>query len=1166
MPRRSNVEHGSPESAEETIERVLRTSLNQSTWKRLNRDRDRLYSIGAIPDDNETRLRTLVSTIFNAYWDRHKETDPKDDGARRGRYREVANLLVHAGIACPSFLADWSIDRVEEAEDALGIRSFNTVERVLANKYAYPGDQVLRRTGRCRHLHKGPGNGVLMYYLRKGKRDRREPNPDPAALHADNVFQGTKYERSRSEQWQEIGVGNTLYFSLETLLSDFAHDDVRDDPEKRVIIRVLSTALQRALRHHWFKPVRGESNMVQDWIPIRPIDLNDILIFLSRPQEWLDPHKIFEQGKYFDSNEFEEDTIRALKSKAKKWLLRYLGQSPGLNEYLKQRRMANQKERIRALHDLLTKVNSVLRGEVSERTPEIRSEFDRIVGRTVSLDENEDELSVMRVELIDALRSAEEQRVSIRESDEPGLPLSNVRDCLSEVFKEEFVRSVETHAFYEDPEYRKRSKTFFDLNRQGPEMYLHNFVLGKFTGMPGKFPPESFLLMTGVRSDSHENNEEFEKDIKGNIDLLEPGGVLLTDGIRESHSRIYRFEAIRSALHGEVRAEVVCDERTHNPVSVLIQKKHPRKSGGYLSEEEKKEMLREGVYFRSLGQMERLRPDLRIINTVRMQIARLAEGNVNVFNQQHERVQEELDRTLIYSVVGKFSQMYGVNDQSLIDAVQKTIRRTADQKHASERSRYGSRLHKPVVAEGDLDTPFHDLRMKVMKLFNATDEEDVRTEYEEALYAHMTERLYPSFTGETIPEQGLSEEKEREWRTLMLDQARNVTYEKSPFLDDPDVRRITEIIGDRLRQVVAARPEIQGDTPIIGGLAELSNEEVHTVRRMNATSPRINAHCHLPHSRIPSNNEFAESRMWEILEKKIQALKKTLRELRQRLDISPLTILKFAHCATNECLEERIREILEDDFGTYVTPLKVDFDLRDDADNLIRHYEGNVRPHIQKRLDTGGIFFVGGSWQDANDRYGSYFKDRVGRPLLEAILRGSEPVRYHGICFGYQTMADLIGEREGIRGLETESGALEFCPGPIKVLDRGPLFKDCPYRFTVMQTHSGHVCGLDSNSTVIRPLAISELTGLPIAYTAYGDRITGMQAHPEVRVRHQEDRSRLICELSDLDTALQDIFGIQSNDIQQMWANAAQHIKAEAGKHLLVNALLHHSEGLLHSL
>ena len=151
-----------------------------------------------------------------------------------------------------------------------------------------------------------------------------------------------------------------------------------------------------------------------------------------------------------------------------------------------------------------------------------------------------------------------------------------------------------------------------------------------------------FRLMTATRSDSHEDDETFLRDISANLDMLESGGVLVTDGIRASFSRRHRIEGIATILRrrSDVRCHVVVDRATNAVVTLVFQRLHP---DGYLSEEEM------GVCFdldcHALVPVSRVLSDpfTRISAEVRMRVLRSTGNRVDIFRG----VQSHLVRTIL---------------------------------------------------------------------------------------------------------------------------------------------------------------------------------------------------------------------------------------------------------------------------------------------------------------------------------------------------------------------------------------------------------------------------------------------------------------------------------------------------------------------------------------
>jgi len=87
---------------------------------------------------------------------------------------------------------------------------------------------------------------------------------------------------------------------------------------------------------------------------------------------------------------------------------------------------------------------------------------------------------------------------------------------------------------------------------------------------------EQVDLVFGCRSDSHLNGDEYRDFLTKVIDFLKPGGVYISDGVRESYTRILRFQTVLDILtngkeQGKYRALAVVDKVSGAPLSVYIE-------------------------------------------------------------------------------------------------------------------------------------------------------------------------------------------------------------------------------------------------------------------------------------------------------------------------------------------------------------------------------------------------------------------------------------------------------------------------------------------------------------------------------------------------------------------------------------------------------------------
>jgi hypothetical protein len=83
-------------------------------------------------------------------------------------------------------------------------------------------------------------------------------------------------------------------------------------------------------------------------------------------------------------------------------------------------------------------------------------------------------------------------------------------------------------------------------------------------------------MLFGCRSDSHLSGPEYKDFLMKALKLLKPGGVYLSDGVRESYTRILRYEEVLSIMESpeysqKYRAFAVVDCETGQSLSVYIE-------------------------------------------------------------------------------------------------------------------------------------------------------------------------------------------------------------------------------------------------------------------------------------------------------------------------------------------------------------------------------------------------------------------------------------------------------------------------------------------------------------------------------------------------------------------------------------------------------------------
>src|SRR5262249_16370196 len=150
------------------------------------------------------------------------------------------------------------------------------------------------------------------------------------------------------------------------------------------------------------------------------------------------------------------------------------------------------------------------------------------------------------------------------------------------------------------------------------------------------------------------------------------------------------------------------------------------------------------------------------------------------------------------------------------------------------------------------------------------------------------------------------------------------------------------------------------------------------------------------------------------------------------LEFPPITLFRF-DCVTNTFLAEQVREIIGNELTKDCLSSRVlRFDhTRENKPLSIKHYRQLDEKQIRRCLE-GNIVIVGGSWDDAYEKPGSVFEETVLETLMRELHKEHSLVQYIGICFGWQTMANIIGKRYSMEHLRTEPGSLEFCPSPTR--------------------------------------------------------------------------------------------------------------------------------------
>ncbi len=548
-------------------------------------------------------IREQVEEVF------HQLQEPRT----KHDYRFSLGFLSASGLIETILLEDWSVDRDASAEESLGISSFGALEQTLIDKY-YGG-----QSGVMTHLHKGPGKGNLMKRLRQEGR------------------------------CHQVGIGLTLCQTLDPFLENLANQEVLQLERERKFLKVLAFVLKKALKEKSLTMKGNFIGKIQKRVPF--VDLNEIFRILTVEGDfsrWLNVAK-----KDFQENEFEGERSLDVENVFLQFLSK-LFRGNKRKELLEDTdRLKNQWiEKIVILVVLSTEVNSHDPAHILESYwEEWRMKYFNATKEEVPEDTTVEEFKEKierKIKEFDEKCYFYESLLELRFWKE-GVDVRAFLDC---IFDDTFSKGL-FHANYYGPNadysqnatYPGTKERIVDLNRY-PDVHLEGFIPGRFVEIPKKIPKNLIGLMTSTKGDTHESDEEFERDVRGNLEVLAPGGVLLTQGVVQSYTRILRFKEILKAIResGEMaKVEIVVCRSTEAPLAVLIQKYDER---GYLTDEDKEKFLGD-AYCESMEDFMR-RPLVALMERIRERIFAAADGDEYIFRDLKKKLNldEEISNTL----------------------------------------------------------------------------------------------------------------------------------------------------------------------------------------------------------------------------------------------------------------------------------------------------------------------------------------------------------------------------------------------------------------------------------------------------------------------------------------------------------------------------------------
>lgn len=624
-----------------------RNLIEQNIVNGIFKNQEYLKTLGIYPKNKHgqfmdtSEIVTFISGLVHNWKKAEKqilqEGHPKNI-YKNEQYQELVYWLNIINQVVPILATDWKVDRLEAADQCLGIDRFK-LEEVLAQKYPFSehdNDPVFRT------VEVGAGSGEVIH-------DRRIKN----------------LARSPEQRFEQFGIGDKIYFPIEKVLHQFLQPQFQENPAIQKFLNFIDIALRQELKSRWFE---AEGNVIRKWIPkVQFFDLNLVYELLGNPRPWLEKWYSPHTGKYKLSQEFENDGEAVLDKDLHRLFLDFSGYSPQEIETILSDKVKSPNNARALLVEYLEICRvaipeSMLAREIPSRIKQIKyllkgSNIHSSFLRNIPIPETVEQFYQYINQLLDKLTTKESRQQPSRKK--PSGDHAAVTDFKKKIFTNEFAEGIS------NPQKR------IDLNKF-PPVYLHNFFIDTFNNLPQHFPEQSIMLDSSARSDSHASNADFEKLIEARLKLLKPGGVLATDGIRASYSRIYRLpeiQAIASRLNPdptnpEFKIEIILEKLTQTPVSLFIQRKHPQ---GFLNNQEKAKFAETGSTFADLNFVAD-RQDLQVLNEVRQKMLQLAGDIPTCFKAIQHRVEDRVIGILGHAALKEASALPPSEIQNLAGA------------------------------------------------------------------------------------------------------------------------------------------------------------------------------------------------------------------------------------------------------------------------------------------------------------------------------------------------------------------------------------------------------------------------------------------------------------------------------------------------------------------
>ncbi|MBI5415127.1 hypothetical protein HZA38_06485 [Candidatus Peregrinibacteria bacterium] len=705
--------------------------------------------------------------------------------------------------------------------------------------------------------------------------------------------------------------------------------------------------------------------------------------------------------------------------------------------------------------------------------------------------------------------------------------VQKVCEVLRTVFTEKFIAGVQNYQEYQNPGYRKKFKEYSlslpNLNRS-TVMSLIGFVPSVFSKIGRHISPKDNVgFCIGRKSGTHQSRDELKKTIRAELKILGTGALYGNDEFQESYSRDYRLdvfldvfkEVIESdeSLRKAFKVEVILDAETHGRKSVLIQRRG-RKKGKPFFTNAHKDMIFSGVYFDSIENVMS-RPEFFIVSTLRREILEAAQPGMEheAFRGVHKRIREGMEHELL-QVAASYEERNG--------------------KGSIER----------------LMSP------EIVNVYRSLQEFGNQSEQGRILLNFMKG-----------PQAG-----------NVLNHGESIDILKRMRRTVNDILRSTRKVKRLLNVDAEPRTPLQGVQfyPTIPAEITFSRPQRRDYDRPHKVIPPVQLPTH--EDLFSREGEFQE-RSQRLTKAFLRLSHKGIGVGKRRSSRQPLLLIDLTTCITNIFLRERLREIFGTEFGSIVFDAKTDFremSQTTEPEKIIRHVQG-IRLSIENLLQNGGLLVSGGGSEDADDRNAEAMGKLLQRPL-ENMAEGNSNVRAFGICLGEQIICKTVGEMMNINlgtkthqkpPIEVVQGGLEFGPVPIRVDNASHshhIFHDLPRILTLASTHSSHVVDhrdggvFDDTQRIIRWLATSQLSGMPVIAEIFNGKGIVMQPHPEISLAPgKDDVSRLFAQLEErgVGNIWQERFGIGISGPRKNYDLIRQSERGDAGKWLLLQTLEH---------